>query len=124
MQGYLQREFWHIQPAKALSYAEIIDLRRCNTDSGLLRFIANSRFKEYEPGPEADVMQGELLVSELPPEFVQSNRGKFAAISFNTGNVLCIANSLGELNTQLVQKKIRENCYVKRFGYSVVAKID
>lgn len=75
-------------------------------------------------GPEFEVSLGERLVALLPEEFVHRNQGKFIAISFTNGSVLCVAPTLAELNTEMVRRKIRENCYVKKLGSDAVATID
>lgn len=76
------------------------------------------------PNPVLRVLQGERIVAQLPKDFVLANKDRFVAISFATGRVLIIANSLLELNREMLQSHIQENCYVKRLGHPSITLID
>jgi hypothetical protein len=65
---------------------------------------------------------GRQIISELPAKFRSENKGRFVAITF-TRKVLAICETLEDLNKEIAKKKLRENYYIERIGYTSITQI-
>jgi hypothetical protein len=78
---------------------------------------------EYE---ESDVEMrarlGRQIVSNLPIQFRENNKGRFIAVTFR-GRVLSVCDTLESLNRELAGRKIEENYYIERIGYTAIAQV-
>ena len=65
---------------------------------------------------------GKQIISELPAKFSSKNTGRFVAVTF-TRKILAVCDTLEDLNKQIAKKKLRENYYIERIGYSTITQI-
>lgn len=65
---------------------------------------------------------GKKLVSNLPKEFREKNRGKFIAVGLKSGNVLVIKDSLDELNLELAKHRPKEDYYLEHLGHEYITE--
>ena len=78
---------------------------------------------EYEePDVEMRARLGRQIVSNLPIRFRENNKGRFIAVTFR-GQVLSVCDTLESLNRELAGRKIEENYYIERIGYTAIAQV-
>ena len=76
---------------------------------------------------ELDVVElkanlGREIVSALPDHFKKRNHGRFVAVTF-TAKILAVSDTLLDLNEELSKKRLKENYYIERIGYSTITQI-
>jgi hypothetical protein len=109
------------------SYQEVANwiIRKAFMDEqGALVLKLLARFSpSQESSAEMIADIGEEAISKQGPEFIAANIGRFVAVSLASDKILAMADTMEQLNQELVKKKIKENCYVKKLGSSTVAEI-
>lgn len=123
MSGWLDDDFEEAINTYAHHDSYLLMQKMGHPSSLLLKLGVERSIGVEEFDLEQRISYGEELVMQLPEFFRKRNIGSFIAVSFRTGDVVAIADTLVGLNAKLAQVKPREDYYVKRLGYEEVAEL-